>query len=246
MWEEVARYEAARRDFVGQTDGSNADSGCKSGCSTGGHEAAKSSLHDLEAAEGVLLRGLDSDSGDSRGGRCPQGQNGARPDPRFLEWRELVLSEHQLASEREVGSRDDGGRGTAGDVDPRVGEDAEAVLAGREESWDAVSVGVDRLDEVTRLQQSLLMLLDEVEGRRELLAHEFEQRKRRAATATRGGSDGRRTEVDVDDGRAGRGGMDRALREFEVWYCWNKVRCFGSGALLRKSSDGSRAHAFVT
>lgn len=226
MWAEVARYEAARLRLSGKNRGSNGG---------GDDEAAKNSLQHLKAAEEVLLRGLDSDSAACCGSRYPQGQNGVLPDSQFLQWRELLLTQPQLASERDFHSHDHAVTGSTGGADPQCREDGKGDVAGRGGSRDWM--GLDKLEKVTRLQRSLLMLLDEVEGRRELLAHEFQETKRNAATPTRGGSDGRRAEVVDDDTK--RDGMDRALRVFEDWYCWNKVRYVGSEALLcRVSREG--------
>lgn len=223
MWEEVARYEAARRRFVGRNGSSN--SGDTSGGAGSSSGAATSSRQVLEAAEEALMRGLDSDSGASCISGClqggSQGQNGKQPDPQFVEWRKLLSSQSQLPSQREPHSRlfDRHGTGSGdGDgVDRRCQEDGKGDMAEGEDSRGLEEVGPERLEEVQRLQRSLLMLLDEVEGRRELLAHEEQQRKRNVAA--HGGSDGRRAER--EDG----GGTDRALplREFEDWYCWNKV-----------------------
>lgn len=222
MWAGVARYEAARRGFVGR-HGSNGDSSI----STGGGEAAKSSHQEFEAAEEALLRGLDSDSVAGASCLLSQRQNAAQPDPLFLLSRELLLSGHEphpdLASERDFRNLDHRGAGSAGGVCPRLGEDSDdkGNVVGREEPRE--SVGLDRLEEVTRLQRSLVMLLDELEGRRELLLHEFQRKERRGASATRGGSHGRAGRAGVDNGRDG--GMNLALRELEDWYCWNKVGC---------------------
>eukprot|EP00903_Cladosiphon_okamuranus_P017344 g15979.t1 len=224
MWAEISRYEAARRRFIGGNCGSKDGGG-------DGDEATKNWLRDLKAAEDVLLRGLDPDSAACCSAICLQGQNGASPDSEFLQWRELLLTQPQLASQRGFHSHDHGGAGSADGADPRRGEDGKGNVVGRGESKDWMGLGT--LEEVARLQRSLLMLLDEVEGRRELLAHEFQQTKRNVATAKRGGSDGRRAEVVDGDERAG--GMDRALRVFEDWYCWNKVAHVTS--LLRERLD---------
>lgn len=222
MWEEVARYESARRRFMfmGQNDSS---SGSGSGT---GDETAKSSRqhHDHEAAgvdaEKVLLRGLESGSGASVCGGRPQSQSPPLPDPQYFQWRELLLSENQVASEhhRDFHSCDPSGIGIGGasGVDVRYrGREGDTLNADGNstrlrEARNGVGLGVHEWEEIMRLQRSLEMLLDELEGRRELLAHEQQQRER--DLATRGGSDG-----------SGRG-VDQALWELEEWYCWNKVR----------------------
>eukprot|EP00752_Nemacystus_decipiens_P011375 g10109.t1 len=260
MWEEVARYEAARRGFVGLYDSSsnsNSNRGFSgysgdSDDSTGGGAVARSSRHDFEGAEEMLLRQLDlgSGSGDSSSGGQVQGENfdQTRPDPQLLQLRQLLLSGHErepqvsVAAERDFRSRDHDGHGADSGEGVRpgvgVGEDGEGNAAGGGEPTGLV--GLDRLGEVIRLQRSLVMLLDELEGRRELRVHELEQGKRNVGvtTSTRGGKHdhGRAGFAEVGDG--GAGGMGMALRDLEDWYGRNKVAHVT--CLLRERLDAIR------
>lgn len=69
------------------------------------------------------------------------------------------------------------------------------------------------------LQRSLLMLLDEAEGKREVFAQEERRRERNTGVEPWRGRDPRQREERSDEG-----GLSRLLQEFEDWYCRNKVR----------------------
>lgn len=205
MWEQVTRYEAARRRFIGRNDVNSSRSS-----SSGGNKAGKNWRGAFEAAEEALLHDLEADSFSSCHGGYTEGRHNAGPDPQFLDLREALLSqpsssEPEPCPQRELHNRDRLGVGT--DSQFRVGS-----TAGPEKSRGRIEL--DRLDEIQRLQRSLLMLLDELEGKRELLAHEELQRKGRKTAE--GGGDGRSTDGSGE-------GTRRSLHEFEDWYCWNKV-----------------------
>lgn len=213
MWEEIARYQAARGRFM-------AKNGVSSSSNSSGSfgDAGTSSHEDFHAAEEAMLRGLEGAGSASSGNddRCPESRYGPQPDPAFLEWRQRLLS--QLHCERagitHPRDPDSQGRLDVGSIDgTKHGECRK--LRGRE----AEAQGT--LEEVERLQRSLLMLLDEVEGRREVIAQDNLRRKRTESAKCWVGGDGTRQ----GQGQGGSGEEDpaRILREFEDWYSWNMV-----------------------
>lgn len=217
MWEEIVCYEAARARFLGRDNGSSGSSG--GGDGSMGH----SSRAEFEAAEESLLRDLDAPG---VGGSCadgyPQARGSPPPDPVFFLWREMLRG--QLAPGYGATPRQDVchgqdllGGGSAGCTGLHSPERSEGCAAGAGEAQGRCEVRT--LREIQRLQRSVLMLLDEVEGTREVFAHEERRRERDMGVETSRGRDTRQRE-ERSDAR----GMGRLLQEFEDWYCWNKAR----------------------
>lgn len=209
MWEEVARYQSARGRFIKQ-NGESSDGSAGTGSREG-----------FEAAEETLLRGLD-DAGSTpsdKDDRHPQPPYSPSPDPAFLDLRERLLNHPRCEREGSPSQRgmDSQGRlreGTGGGT--KHGGEVDKVWGRQTEDEPGT------LQQVERLQHSLLMLLDEVEGRREVVAQENLRRKR--AEDAKCWTEGDRTR----EGQGVRGEDDpaRALQEFEDWYCWNMVSKF--------------------
>lgn len=206
-WEEVKRYATARRIFMGAGIGGRASQG-------------NASRERFLAEEAVLLRRLD----DSRASRdhprpVPRecGQRAAAvpmPDTMFVAWKDQAQSN---VLEKDALCR----QGCVGRAETDAGK-CSSVVGNRGPSDGFVVEGrgggaVERWAEVERLQRSLLMLLDEVEGRRDVLAAKEKSRMKLRGRRDSGprGVDGR---TDED-----RGGAAGSTRDFEDWYCWNKV-----------------------
>lgn len=209
LWEQIVRYETARRRCIGQ-NGIKGSSNSSTSC---GYRAGKPWHGGFEAAEEALLHGLQEDSLFPYNSGVTDGRDNARPDPHFLDLRHCLFSNASSESkpylQREMYNQDRLGARSGTDSEYREGS-----TLGPEESsrW----IEVERLHEIERLQRSLLMLLDELEGKREVLAQGKLQSKGR--TAARQEGDERPMRGD------GGGGTHGSLHEFEAWYCWNKVR----------------------
>lgn len=203
-WEEVKRYASARSRFMGLGSGGRASQG-------------SSSRERFATEEAALLRRLDSgasrESGPVVPRECGQMTAEAMPDARFVGWRDQAQSgllEKDMLY----------GQGRAGHTELDAG--SVAGVESREVSGGALVEGggkraAERWADVERLQRSLLMLLDEVEGRRDVLAA-----KERSRTTLRGRRDSEPRGVDgrTDEESEGAG---VSTRDFEEWYCWNKV-----------------------
>ncbi|CAM9586348.1 unnamed protein product [Ectocarpus sp. 12 AP-2014] len=216
MWEEIVCYEAARARFLGRDEGSSGSSGGDGGSM--GH----SSRAVFEAAEELLLRDLDAPGLD---GSCadgyPQARGSPLPDPVFFRWREMLRvrqpPRYEATPRQDVcHGQDLLGGDNAGRTDLHCPERSEGCAAGAGEAQGQCEVG--RLREVQLLQRSLLMLLDEAEGKREVFAQEERRRERYTGVETWRGRDTRQREERSDEG-----GMSRLLQEFEDWYCRNKA-----------------------
>ncbi|CAM9156359.1 unnamed protein product [Ectocarpus sp. 12 AP-2014] len=216
MWEEIVCYEAARARFLGRDEGSSGSSGGDGGSM--GH----SSRAVFEAAEESLLRDLDAPGLD---GSCadgyPQARGSPLPDPVFFRWREMLrvrqAPRYDATPRQDVcHGQDLLGGDNAGCTDLHCPERSEGCAAGAGEAQGQCEVG--RLREIQLLQRSLLMLLDEAEGKREVFAQEERRRERYTGVETWRGRDTRQREERSDEE-----GMSRLLQEFEDWYCRNKA-----------------------
>lgn len=193
---EIARYSAARNRLMGLR--------------TGGDATSKGAGQTFHEAEETLLQALDSERScpvESTTGRCP------KLDPRFVAWQNLLHQQPSL--DREGGRGQDVARYHGASVwasaGPRFVEHVNHGGQRAAEELGRVRQGSEEWGHTERLQHSLLMLLDELEGRRAVAANE--ERGWRSTTAAHGWSGGN-AEGDDDDS---------SLRLFEDWYCWNKV-----------------------
>ncbi|CAM9749426.1 unnamed protein product, partial [Hapterophycus canaliculatus] len=215
MWEEVARYQMARGTFMARNGGGSTNSGGGGG----GGGAGTRSGEDLEVAEYALLRSLDGASSAPASGadKWPESPQGPQPDPAFLEWRKRLLSPLPCERAGRTYPRDPGSQRRIGTDDADGAKSGKGRRLGACEAEAQGELGTP--EEVERLQRSLLMLLDEVEGRQQLRAHEELQRQR---------TDGAKLWKGRDSSRQGqRGSVEedsrRLTEEFENWYCWNMV-----------------------
>lgn len=202
MREEIARYGAARARLMGRS---------------GGHaDAGKVSRPNdiLEVEEEALLCAFNSETPRDAGAAVAASLKAPpRPVPEYIAWQQLLRGE---PSEREgnIGNYFDGKHG----ADCRRGVDLMPCGGGGILRRRGGGKQVERGDwaDVERLQRSVMMLLDEVEGKRELAVHEARARSRGDKT-TRGwgvAKDGSGEVSEVDPA---------LLAEFEEWYSWNKV-----------------------
>ncbi|CAN0526797.1 unnamed protein product, partial [Ectocarpus sp. 8 AP-2014] len=190
MWEEIVCYEAARARFLGRDDGSSGSSGGDVGSM--GH----SSRAEFEAAEESLLRDLDAPgSVGSCGNGYPQARGSPLPDPAFFRWRDRGRQAPGYdATPRQDVCHDQDllGGDNAGCTDLHCPERSEGCAVGAGEAQGQCEVG--RLREMQLLQRSLLMLLDEAEGKREVFAQEERRRERYTGLETWRGRDTRQRE----------------------------------------------------
>lgn len=91
----------------------------------------------------------------------------------------------------------------------------------------------DEWERVVRLQRSLVMLLDEVEGRREVAAYEDQVKGRKDSA---GGLEWRR----------GSRGAVALLPEFEDWYCSNKVQYLITSDRVQYVLTSNRVQYLIT
>lgn len=203
-------------------------------------EPAAESLDDLQQQHGHRPHGLlvNDDGGlrvqdrpvDGRrnelvGGRTALGRQAQMPDPQFAAWDELLRQNPQppgTAGENRVPGREGETRAHPVNDEASIEKKGKgSVQAGMEErvKWG----------EVEGLQQSLLIMLDEVEGRRVLSAAEDSMhggRGRGRSTHWTSDEDGDEDSaaVEGDEDPAAVEGDEAAFRKFEDWYAWNKVR----------------------
>lgn len=203
-WEEVKRYASARSRFMGLGSGGRASRG-------------SSSRERFATEEAALLRRLGSgasrDPGPVVPRECGQVTAVAMPNARFDGWRDQaqsgLLEKDMLYGQGRVEHTELYAGSVAGVENRDVSGDALVEGDGRR--------AAERWADVERLQRSLLMLLDEVEGRRDVLAA-----KERSRTTLRGRRDSEPRGVDGRTNEESKGAGVSA-RDFEDWYCWNKV-----------------------
>lgn len=193
--------------------------------------------------EGSVGIGIMNREGLGGAGSLPLGCSTPVPDPQFCAWEALL---HERSCPKPERARRATGRRRAfneSDKHEVTFRNAAGISDCERNSNVHFRVEKGRVDwaEIERMQQSLIMLIDEVEGRRVLAAAKEEKQKSETAKSGGsgfwdrdiaeaggegwvgdGGAEGKRVERGCQY-QEDRGNTKASLREFEDWYAWNKV-----------------------
>lgn len=197
MREEASRYTVARQCLLEREYGRHRDE-------------VNRPLHvvqRMQPDEEALLRALVGNEACRVGAEANMGSRALATtrDPRFTAWCDLPRRQTQQ-NRTHIPVQCQG----IADTDPRRSSGGYDTKPGSREGVEVI--GTAGWTEVGRLQQSLMMLLDEIEGRREVALSEHRDGEGRPG----GARGGRRAS-------AGRNLYDQGLGSFEDWYCWKKV-----------------------
>lgn len=172
---------------------------------------------------GMQDRPIDGQRNEFIGESSALSRQAQAPDPRFAAWDKLLRRDAyplSTAGESRVLAR-------GGETWAHTAKDKPSIEKNDRDMRARMEARVE-CGEVECLQQSLLMMLDEVEGSRAVLAVENSSRPYEGREEEGGGRRDQSTrwissDEDGDGDPAAIEGDAALLREFEDWYAWNKV-----------------------